>query len=164
MLGDAHHPSMTTCRGSCGLRVHLAINKHHYSKHHASEIYHQLCLISSLLKNISGGHHTMSTLRRRFLGDSFSEPSRDPFPAKGEPATLVSTAQLQRLKEKSGKKSKRYQWFLFALGGLFGVVGAVFFANQQDVINLEGLVDFNLESLVDVIPAGIVKDVRDLTV
>ena len=41
---------------------------------------------------------------------------------------------------------------------------AAFFANQHDVINLEGLVDFNLESLIDVIPAGIVKDAKDITV
>lgn len=44
------------------------------------------------------------------------------------------------------------------------MVVAAFFANQHDVINLEGLVDFNMESLLDVIPAGIVKDAKDITV
>lgn len=53
---------------------------------------------------------------------------------------------------------------IFGLGGLFGIVIAAFFAQRHDVINLEGLIDVNLESLLDVIPAGIVKDARDLTV
>ena len=53
---------------------------------------------------------------------------------------------------------------IFGLGGLFGIVIAAFFAQRHDVINLEGLIDVNLESLLDVIPAGIVKDAKDLTV
>lgn len=112
----------------------------------------------------------MSTLRRRFLGgpaDSSSDPSREPSPAKGEPATLVSNARLEKLKKekfKHGRASKRRQGILFGLGGLVGVVLAGFLANRHEMINLEGLVDFNLESFIDVIPAGIVKDARDLTV
>lgn len=106
----------------------------------------------------------MSSLRRRLLGpsgDSSSEASRDPSPVKGEAVTLIPAAQLKKLQS---KKSKRRQWLIFGLGGLFGLVVAAFFANQHDVINLEGLVDFNLDSLMDVIPAGIVKDAKDITV
>ena len=105
----------------------------------------------------------MSTLRRRFLGDSYisTEPLRDPSPTKGEPVTLVSRSHLKELK---GKRGKRWQLSIFGLGGLFGLFVAAFFANQHDVINLEGLVDFNMESLLDVIPAGIVKDAKDITV
>ena len=103
----------------------------------------------------------MSTLRRRLLGDSSSEPSRDPSPSKGEAVTLIPARQLEKLKS---KKSKRRSWVLFSLGGIFGVVVAAFFAQQNDVINFDGLVDFNLDSLIDVIPAGIVKDAKDITV
>lgn len=101
-------------------------------------------------------------MRRRFLADSASstEPSREPSPAKGEPVTLVSKSHLQKLK---GKRSKRWQLSIFGLGGIFGLVVAAFFANQHDVINLEGLVDFNMEALLDVIPAGIVNDAKDIT-
>lgn len=53
---------------------------------------------------------------------------------------------------------------MFSLGGLFGIIVAAFFAQRHEVINLEGLMDMNLESLMDVIPAGIVKDAKDLTV
>ena len=59
---------------------------------------------------------------------------------------------------------KRKSWFLFGLGGLFGVVVAAFFARQHDVINFDGLLDLNLGSVIDVIPAGIIKDAKDLTV
>lgn len=103
----------------------------------------------------------MSILRRRFLGASSAEPSRDPSPVKGEPVTLVPTTHLKQLTK---KRSRRWQWMIFGLGGLFGIVIAAFFAQRHDVINLEGLIDMNLESLLDVIPAGIVKDAKDLTV
>ena len=103
----------------------------------------------------------MSTIRRRLLGDSSSEPSRDPSPLKGEPVALIPARQLEKLRSKKGK---RRSWVLFSLGGLFGVVVAAFFAQQHDVISLEGLVDFDLDSLIDVIPAGIVKDAKDITV
>lgn len=106
-------------------------------------------------------------LRRRVLGDSSSEPSRAPSPnpafrdKHGEPVTLVTTSKLKKL---SSHRSKRRQWLLFGLGGLFGIVVAAFFAQQHDVINLEGLMDINLDSLLDAIPAGIVNDAKDITV
>ncbi len=112
----------------------------------------------------------MSTLRRRLLGDpssssSSTEPSREPSPSgNGDPVTLVSSSKLAKLKSGTGRPSRRRQWWLFALGGVFGLTVAAFFANHHDVINLEGLVDFNLDSLIDVIPAGVVRDAKDITV
>ena len=103
----------------------------------------------------------MSFLRRRFLGESSARPSREVTPEKGEEVRLVSVAKLKKL---TAKKSKRRNGFIFGLGGLFGLVVAAFYANQQDVINLEGLLDLNLDSLLDVIPAGIIKDAKDITV
>lgn len=104
----------------------------------------------------------MSSLRRRLLGGSSTEPSLDPSPTQGEQITLIPTAELKTLTQK--KRSKRRNGLIFGLGGLFGIVVAAFFANQHDVINFEGLMDLNLDSLIDVIPAGIVKDARDITV
>ncbi len=103
----------------------------------------------------------MSALRRRILGDSSTDPSRDPSPSKDEPLTLIPSAQLSKLKH---RKSKRASWLVFGLGGLFGILVAAFFAQRHDVINLEGIVDFHMESLLDVIPAGIVNDAKDITV
>ena len=105
----------------------------------------------------------MSFLRRRFRTViSSPEPLRNASDSNGEAVTLVPASQLQKLKTKS--RSKRRSTFIFGLGGLFGVLVAAFFAQQNDVINLEGLVDFNLESLLDVIPAGVVNDAKDITV
>ncbi|KAA8646099.1 hypothetical protein EYZ11_003740 [Aspergillus tanneri] len=60
-------------------------------------------------------------------------------------------------------RSKRRNGLIFALGGIFGILVAVLFANQQDVISLDSLMDLNLESLMDVIPQGILKDVREFS-
>ena len=103
----------------------------------------------------------MSSLRRRQVGDSSSDPSRGSSPGTEEPVVAVPARQLEKLKRKKGK---RKSWLLFGLGGLFGVVLAAFFAQRHEVINFEGLVDFNLDSLIDVIPAGIVKDAKEITV
>jgi phospholipid:diacylglycerol acyltransferase len=64
----------------------------------------------------------------------------------------------------SRPKSKRRNGLIFALGGIFGIFVALFFANQQDVISLESLMDLNLDTLMDVIPQGIVRDAREFTV
>lgn len=109
----------------------------------------------------------MSFLRRRFLGDKSGppEPSREPTPDNNEEVQLVSKKRLEELKSWAGPTTrKRSTWSIFVLGGLFGVVVAAFFANQSDVINLNGLLDMNLDSLIDVIPASIIKDAKELTV
>ncbi|RAK78783.1 phospholipid:diacylglycerol acyltransferase [Aspergillus fijiensis CBS 313.89] len=60
-------------------------------------------------------------------------------------------------------RSKRRNGLIFALGGLFGVLVAVLFANQQDVISLDSLMDFNIESLMEVMPHGFLNDAREFT-
>ncbi|MCJ1428074.1 hypothetical protein MMC29_005982 [Sticta canariensis] len=102
----------------------------------------------------------MTSLRRRIFGDSPTNPSQDASPDKAEKLTLVSTA---RLKSLTKKRSKRRHGFVFGLGGLFGILVAAFFANRHDVINFEGLMELNLDSLIDAIPAGVVKDAKDIT-
>lgn len=61
-------------------------------------------------------------------------------------------------------RSKRRSSLIFVLGGLFGVFVALFFANQQEVISLESLVDLNLDSWIDAIPQGIIRDAREFSV
>ena len=107
----------------------------------------------------------MSSLRRRFLGESSAEPSRDVTPEKDEEVRLVPLSKLRNLTLKTHKRSKRRNGLIFALGGFFGLLVAAFFANQQDVVNLNGLIDMNFyESLLDIIPSGIVKEAKDLQV
>ncbi|KAJ5683918.1 uncharacterized protein N7477_000263, partial [Penicillium maclennaniae] len=57
-------------------------------------------------------------------------------------------------------RSKRRNGFIFVLGGLFGIFIALFFANQQEVISFESLMDLNLDSLIDAIPQGIISDAK----
>ncbi|KAL9109676.1 MAG: hypothetical protein Q9227_005714 [Pyrenula ochraceoflavens] len=106
----------------------------------------------------------MSGIRRRLV-NTFREtpspaPSRDRTPDPSEEVRIP----VSKLKEFTTRKSrKRRNGLIFGLGGLFGIILAVFFANQQDVIKLEGLMELNLDSLLDVLPAGVVKDAKDIT-
>ncbi|SLM37034.1 phospholipid:diacylglycerol acyltransferase [Lasallia pustulata] len=103
----------------------------------------------------------MSFLRRRILRQSTRDVSYDAIPERGEEVRLVPVSKLKKLSD--GHKSKRRNGFVFGLGGLFGLIVAAFFANQHDVISFEGIMDLNLESVFDVIPAGIIRDAKELT-
>ncbi len=50
------------------------------------------------------------------------------------------------------------------MGGLFGILVAGFFARQSDLIEFPELGDLSMDSLMDVLPAGFVRDARDLAV
>lgn len=65
---------------------------------------------------------------------------------------------------KSRTGIKRRNGLIFTLGGLFGLFIAGFLANRHDVISLDMLADINLDALMDVIPAGILKDAKDIQV
>lgn len=124
----------------------------------------------------------MSFLRRRILGDpSSSEPSRDASPArdnegegdngnsrddKDEEYKIIPASKLQKLQKLTKKKSssKRRNVWIFGLGGLFGILLAVFFAGNSDMVDLASLTDLNLDSILDVLPAGLVKDAQALQV
>jgi hypothetical protein len=62
------------------------------------------------------------------------------------------------------KVRKRRTTAIFLLGSLFGIVVAGFFANSNDLINLPDIGELSMDSILDVLPAGLVKDMRDLVV
>lgn len=88
--------------------------------------------------------------------------NNDAVEKKAVAATSSSDIQPEILPFK--RRSKRRNGFIFGLGGIFGVLLAVFFANQNEVISLDALLDLNLDALIDVIPAGIVKDAKEFSV
>ena len=107
----------------------------------------------------------MSELRRR-LGRALRispspSTSRDNTPEPGEDVKLVSTKKLDKLLKR--RPSKKRYGLIFSLGGLVGLVIALFLAQQNDVVALQGLLGVNLESIMDVLPAGVIKDAKDLS-
>lgn len=65
---------------------------------------------------------------------------------------------------KKPKLSKRRGGFMFVIGGLAGTIIAGIALKNQDIVTLDSLAEFRLESLVDVIPAGILKEATDISV
>jgi phospholipid:diacylglycerol acyltransferase len=127
----------------------------------------------------------MSELRRRIFGsvgtadtDSTPSSSRDVSPApghkeqNGEQYKVVPRRKLERMrsdvKEMRKKGTKRRAAWIFVLGGLFGIFVAGFFASNngslEKWVQFAGIKDMNLDSLLDVLPAGMIKDVHDLQV
>jgi phospholipid:diacylglycerol acyltransferase len=72
----------------------------------------------------------------------------------------------QKLNEITHKQkgSKRQKAWIFGLGGIFGIVIAALFANQNQMLDLAMLQDLNLESIMDVLPAGFMREARDFQV
>lgn len=115
----------------------------------------------------------MSLLRRRLGKDAAQreDPAAGSRPSSSSSinsnATSTDGEQQQQQQKLSGfakPRSKRRNGVIFVLGGLFGIFIALFFANQNQVISLDALMDLNLESLIDVIPQGILKDAREFSV
>ena len=122
---------------------------------------------------------TMSTLRRRIFGtsrgDESSDSSRDASPAPapkeagGDAYRVIPKEKLEKLRAGVKQKgSKRRNAWIFGLGGLFGLFIAGFFASSSGgldkLVTMAGLEDMNLDSILDVLPAGLIREVRDLQV
>ncbi|GLA15692.1 hypothetical protein AnigIFM62618_002238 [Aspergillus niger] len=104
-------------------------------------------------------------LRRRVAKDK-DDASASPSPSDSRDIPDSSSSVPQKPKSESfvtKPRSKRRNGLIFVLGGLFGVLVAVLFANQQDVISLDSIMDLNLESLMDVMPQGLLSDVKEFT-
>lgn len=122
----------------------------------------------------------MSTLRRRIFGtsgrnDESSDSSRDASPAPapqeagGDAYRVIPKEKLEKLRAGVKQKgSKRRNAWIFGLGGLVGLFLAGFFASSNGsldkLVTMAGLEDMNLDSILDVLPAGLIREVRDLQV
>jgi hypothetical protein len=52
----------------------------------------------------------------------------------------------------------------FSIGGLFGVILAGLAYRNQDLMSLDLLGDISLDSILDVLPPGIIKEASDIRV
>lgn len=113
----------------------------------------------------------MSSLRRRIhdnrddSNDSTPADSRESSPG---PDVTISKKQLQKLQQnqRAPKPPRRRSAWVFGLGGLFGIVLAAALASKNDYVDLSlsSFKDVNLDTLLDVLPAGLVKDAQMLQV
>jgi len=77
--------------------------------------------------------------------------------------SYVSEAS-EKLKSQPKNKSSVKKRYIFGLGGLFGLLLAGFFAKDADVFDLSQLQNMNLDSIIDVLPAGLIRDAHELQV
>lgn len=125
----------------------------------------------------------MSTLRRRIFGtgtpDSTPDVSRDSSPAPPSLRTkdgtaddkykVVAAEKLEKLRQRAHQKGrKRRNAWIFGLGGLFGIFIAGFFASNngglEKLVEVAGFQDMGLETFLDVLPTGLIRDIQDMQV
>ncbi|KAH8706811.1 Lecithin:cholesterol acyltransferase-domain-containing protein [Ilyonectria robusta] len=99
-----------------------------------------------------------STIRRRNVPETKTVETEE-IDVDDNPATQSTTVHVV---EHPHKTRKRRNTFIFLLGILFGLIAAGFFASSNDLIGLPEFSDLSVETLLDVLPAGLVKDMRDL--
>jgi phospholipid:diacylglycerol acyltransferase len=93
---------------------------------------------------------------------STPEPSsRDESPAK----PLDNKIKTERHHGHHGKeRRKRKSTFIFLLGSLFGIIAAGFLAKSNDLIEFPEIGELSMDNILDALPAGLVKDMKDLVV
>ncbi|KAI1644946.1 LACT-domain-containing protein [Daldinia loculata] len=105
-----------------------------------------------------------STLRRRALApDNSSETSLSlvPTPRDESPVKPGDKVEIVHHEHKP-KTGKRRNTFIFLMGSLFGLIAAGLLARNNDLIELPEIGELSMDSFLDVLPAGLVKDMRDL--
>ncbi|KAL7892863.1 LACT domain-containing protein [Trichoderma sp. SZMC 28014] len=99
-----------------------------------------------------------TTLRRRIPPETTLADSTDDSKESTPPVQPTSHVHVI---ERGSKARKRRNTFIFLLGGLCGLLAAGFFAKTNDLIDLPEISELTMDSLLDVIPAGLIKDMRD---
>lgn len=104
-----------------------------------------------------------STLRRRVPGnDTPSETSTPRDESPDEPEKVGD--KIKTVHHHRPTTRKRRNTAIFLLGSLFGIIAAGFFAQSNDLIDFPEIGELSMDSFFDVLPAGLVKDMRELVV
>jgi phospholipid:diacylglycerol acyltransferase len=109
----------------------------------------------------------MSFLRRRLQPEKLTplEVSDDDAAPDSQNLTSLRVVPADKLETlKSKKHGKRSYFWIFVLGGVFGLVLAAFFAQSNDMIDLSGLENMNLDNLRDILPAAFIRDAQQMQV
>ncbi|KAI2622665.1 LACT-domain-containing protein [Hypomontagnella submonticulosa] len=104
-----------------------------------------------------------STLRRRALVAENSSESSSSAPTPRDESPVKPGDKVKIVHHNHPPKTrKRRNTFIFFLGSLFGLIAAGFLAKSNDLIELPEIGELSMDSLFDVLPAGLVTDMRDL--
>lgn len=115
-----------------------------------------------------------STLRRRV--PATDTPSETPTPRDDSPeesqetveetveVVESTTPEIKVIHHHRLKTRKRKTTAIFLLGSLFGIIAAGFFAKNNDLIDFPEFGELSMDSFLDVLPAGLVKDMRERVV
>lgn len=105
-----------------------------------------------------------SELRRRVLsGDAASEPPTPNSAREDSPVRPGDKVKVVHHIEKS-KTQKRKSTLIFLIGGLCGLIAAGFLAQSNDLIAFPEFGELSMDSFLDVLPAGLTKEMKDLMV
>lgn len=104
-----------------------------------------------------------TTLRRRAVGGPDDPPSESPVSTPRDESPVKPGQKVKVIHHKQ-KARKRRTTAIFLLGSLFGIIAAGFFAKNNDLIDFPEIGELSMDSLLDVMPAGLAKDMRDLVV
>lgn len=108
-----------------------------------------------------------SKLRRRVVEtDAPSEPSTPEVASREESPSLIPVGKAKVSKHHGHKEGTRKRSFtiIFLLGSLFGIIAAGFLAKSNNLIDFPELGELSMDNFADVLPAGLVRDVRELVV
>jgi phospholipid:diacylglycerol acyltransferase len=104
-----------------------------------------------------------TTLRRRAAGAGADAVSHDTTTRDESPTTADGGKKVKVIHHVPRARKTRNTG-VFLLGSLFGIIAAGFFAKSNDLIAFPEFGELSMDSLLDVMPAMLVKDVRDIVV
>ncbi|KAH8891667.1 LACT-domain-containing protein [Thozetella sp. PMI_491] len=102
-----------------------------------------------------------TTFRRRAVGVDLPSESSTPTPSPRDESP-VKPGDRVKIVHHRPKTRKRKSTAIFLLGSLFGIIAAGLFAKSNDLIDFPEIGELSMDSLFDALPAGLVKDMRDL--
>lgn len=110
----------------------------------------------------------MNFLRRRNLVESTNHKAEAITSKPEAPETdgefhILGDKKLEKLNKKPKGYKRRTAW-IFTLGGLFGLAIAAFFVGNNDYLDLTVFQDLKLDSIFDVLPAGMLREAQDFQV
>jgi phospholipid:diacylglycerol acyltransferase len=110
----------------------------------------------------------MNFLRRRNVVETSNHKAGATVSKPEEPETegefhILGDKKLENLVKKPKGGKRRTAW-IFALGGIFGLAIAAILVGPNDYLDLTMFQDLNMDTIFDVLPAGMLREAKDFQV